>query len=430
VGSVRETNEDAVLEAGNLFAVADGMGGHQAGEVASSLALSVIGQYVEDNLGLIGGDALVEKAISAANAAVHRKASSSAKYREMGTTVTLLYREGDTAYIGHIGDSRAYLYRGGSLKRLTEDHSLVQLLVSEGEISEEEARSHPQRNIITRALGLEPQVEVDVVSVKIEPGDVYLLATDGLTGMVADLDIERVLESEQVPGEAARRLVENALAAGGSDNVSIVLVSIKGSDTVVPARDVRLEAASDGGAAPGMEKRGKRRRVVAWTVAVVIALAILGAGLAVTYYYYNNTYFVGAKGGRVTLFKGFPFWDLASVEKQTDIQVKFLPDALKRRVEDKLEPESLAEAKKTLANLEDEAERNSVLVPDVEGGKFPEARDKLDAAGLTVELQLVSRPGIEENTVIKQDPVPGTRVGRGSQVRLEVVMAGPPAKEV
>lgn len=406
------------------------MGGHQAGEVASSLALAVIGQYVEDNLGLIGGEALVEKAMSAANAAVHRKASSSAKYRDMGTTVTLLYREGDTAYIGHIGDSRAYLYRGGSLKRLTEDHSLVQLLIAEGEISEEEARSHPQRNIILKALGLELQVEVDVVSVRIEPGDVYLLATDGLTGLVGDSDIERTLGSEDAPGEVARRLVESALREGGTDNVSVVLVSIKGSDTVVPARDAKLDASPLGDTVPGKAAGKKRRRVVVWAIAAVLALALLGAGLAVTYYFFNNTYYVGVKGGRITLFKGFPFWDLASVEVQTDAQVRFLPEALRRRVEDKLEPESLSEARKTLSSLEDEAEQNSVLVPDVEGGKFPEARSKLDAAGLKVELQLVSRPGIEEDTVIKQDPVPGTRVGRGSEVKLEVVMAGPPAKEV
>jgi len=144
-----------------MFAVADGMGGHQAGEVASSMALSVVGQYIEDNIGLISPEKLVEKAASAANAALYTKASSSTKFRQMGTTLTLLYREGDTAYLAHVGDSRAYLFREGQLKRITRDHSLVATLVEEGEITEEQARTHPQRNIILRALGLEPQVEIE-----------------------------------------------------------------------------------------------------------------------------------------------------------------------------------------------------------------------------------------------------------------------------
>jgi serine/threonine protein phosphatase PrpC len=149
---VRQINEDSVLETGNIFAVADGMGGHQAGEVASALAISVVGQYIEDNIGLISAEKLVEKAAGAANAAVYTKASSSARFRQMGTTLTLMYREGDTAYIGHVGDSRAYLFREGGLKRLTQDHSLVATLVRDGEITEEQALHHPQRNIILKAL--------------------------------------------------------------------------------------------------------------------------------------------------------------------------------------------------------------------------------------------------------------------------------------
>jgi len=206
------------------------MGGHQAGEVASSMAIGVVGQYVEDNLGLISGEKLVEKAMSAANAAVHGKASSSAKFRQMGTTMTILYREGDTAYIGHVGDSRAYLFREGSLRRLTRDHSLVATLVEEGEITEEQARHHPQRNIITKALGLEPQVEVDLTAVKIEPGDVFLLASDGLTGLVTDDRIAEVLASGGEPAEQTRRLVDMALEGGGTDNISVVIVRILGRD--------------------------------------------------------------------------------------------------------------------------------------------------------------------------------------------------------
>ena len=431
-GRVREINEDSVLEAGNLFAVADGMGGHQAGEVASDLALAVIGQYIEDNLGLIGGEKLVEKAVSSANAAVHQKAASSSRYRDMGTTVTLLYREGDTAYVGHVGDSRAYLYRGGVLRTLTRDHSLVATLVEEGEITEEEARVHPQRNIILRALGLEAQVEVDVVSVKIEPGDVFVLATDGMTGLVADDAIREVLSAEGEPVPAARRLVDLALGAGGHDNVSVVLVSFRGSETVVPSRAARaleLEAEDAAGAeAPGPGKG--RRKATRWIFAGAVLALLLAALLGVAVYFYNQTYYVGARSGKVTLFKGFPFWDLGMVERQTDTSVRFLPEALRRRVEGKLEPQSRKEAEATIESLEREAAKNSVYVPDVLGKKFNQARADLEGLGLRVESVLVSRPNIAAETVIEQSPLPGARVGVGSQVTLEVVMPGSPAREV
>ncbi len=432
VGKVREINEDSVLEAGNLFAVADGMGGHQAGEVASALALAVIGQYIEDNLGVIGGEKLVEKAVSSANAAVHRKAASSAKYRDMGTTVTLLYREGDTGYIGHVGDSRAYLYRAGLLRAVTRDHSLVATLVEEGEITEEEARAHPQRNIILKALGLEPRVEVDVVSVKIEPGDLFLLATDGLTGLLTDSAIAGVLAAGPEPVAAARRLVEGALEAGGHDNISVVLVSFMGSDTVITSRVAKVGNADEaGGLAHISDSRKKGRgKATRWVIAGAVLVVLLGALVGVTLYFYNQTYYVGARGGKVTLFKGFPFWDMGMVMRKTDTEVKFLPEVLRRRVEDKLEPQSRKEAEATIRSLEREAAKNSVYVPAVEGRRYKQAKADLEAVGLRVKANLLSRPSIAPETVIRQSPVPGARVGVGSDVTLDVVMPGSPPKEV
>lgn len=439
-GKVREINEDAVLEAGNLFAVADGMGGHKAGEVASDLALGVIGQYVEDNLGLVGGEKLVEKAITSANATVHQKAASSAKFHDMGTTVTLLYREGDTAYIGNVGDSRAYLYRDGSLRRLTRDHSLVQALIDEGEITEEEARYHPQRNIILRALGLDPQVDVDVVSVKIEPGDRFVLATDGLTGQIDDATIERTLAENGDPVSVARRLVDLALEAGGNDNVSVVVVSIEESATVVPAKAQKTTRGYDAvapgeegidDAAPGTGRLGKgRRRATRWVIVSAIIVVLLGAAFGVIAYYYNRTYYIGVRDGKVTLFRGFPFFDLGTVERKTDTDARFLPDVLRHRVEGKLEPESRTDAEKTIRMLEREAAKNSVIVPGVEGKKYKQSKAQLEALGLRVKADLVSRPNIAPNTIIDQDPVPGSRVGVGTEVKLKVVMAGSPAKEV
>ncbi len=431
-GKVREINEDAVLETGSLFAVADGMGGHQAGEVASTLALSVIRQYVEDNLGAISGEQLVGKAVSGANAVVHQKAVSGAKFRDMGTTVTLLYREGDTAYIGHVGDSRAYLLRNGGLRQLTNDHSLVARLVQEGEITPQEARSHPQRNVILKALGLETQLEADVVSVKIHRGDVFLLATDGLTSLVGDDVISRVLAEFPGPVDAAGRLVELALEAGGIDNVSVVIVSFAESPTVVPATGT--EGGDLGGGqqerAGGDPARGRGKAARIWLILLVVLLVLALAGLGVGLYFFNNTYFVGVKGGKVALFKGFPFWDMAMVETQTDIEIRFLPDSLRTRVEENLVTESRRNAEKTIESLALEVEKNSSIVPDVEGKRYDEAAEMLLEAGLHPVAELVSRPGFEPDVVLIQDPAPGARVGKGSDVLLKVVMGGTPAREV
>ena len=434
-GKVRQTNEDAVLETGNLFAVADGMGGHRAGEVASSLALGVVGQYIEDNIGLIPGEKLVEKAAAAANAAVCQKASSSAKYRQMGTTLTLLYREGDTAYVAHVGDSRAYLFREGDLRRLTRDHSLVATLVEEGEITEEQAMRHPQRNIILKALGLEPRVDVDVSAVRITPGDVFVVASDGLTGLVPDGAIEAALRESLDPVRWARRLADMALEAGGTDNVSVVVVQILESDTVVPVGGARaLDEAGEGPPGPSTgapgPRKGARRRLMLWLGAWVTVVVLLGAGFSVAFYFYNRTYWVGVKGGKVTLFRGFPFWGFATVQEQTDIQSSFLPETLRRRVENKLEPESRSEALKTIRVLEREAEKNTRLVPNVQDKEYSAAKKILEKTGLRVKQTFVSLTGVEVDKVIGQEPAPGTRVGKGTSVELKVVLPGSNAREV
>jgi len=404
------------------------MGGHQAGEVASSLALSVVCQYVEDNIGLMPGEKLIEKATAAANAAIYTKASSRVKFRQMGTTLTVMYREGDTIYIAHVGDSRAYLFRENKLRRLTRDHSLVATLVEKGEITEEQALCHPQRNILLKALGLAPQVEVDVSAVRIEPGDIFLIGSDGLTGMARDEEIAGVLASGGEPSDWSRRLKDIALDAGGADNVSVVVIRILESASIVRAPAAgRRAGGKPEGAPPARSRRGRLRN---WLITVVVVVALLGAGFGVAYHSYNRSFWVGVKDGKVTLFKGFPFWDLALVERQTDIEARFLPDALMRRVENKLELESKSSALDTIESLEREVEKNSSIVPDVQGKKYQVARGLLESVGLRAEPNLVSRTGIAADIVIDQDPVPGTRVGKGASVKVKVVMAGSPAEEV
>ncbi|MFM7719014.1 MAG: Stp1/IreP family PP2C-type Ser/Thr phosphatase [Actinomycetota bacterium] len=221
VGRVRDGNEDAFLVREGLFVVADGMGGHLGGEVASSLALEVVERMSER-----GEGTLAERALEA-NRAVHERSLLDRTVAGMGTTLTALEVDGARARIAHVGDSRAYRLRDGNLEPLTEDHTLVRDLVRSGEIAPEEERTHPHRNVLRRVLGTERDVEVDEGEVDLRAGDRYLLCSDGLTGMLEDGRIAEVLvETAGDPQGAAARLVELANEAGGTDNVTVVVLDV------------------------------------------------------------------------------------------------------------------------------------------------------------------------------------------------------------
>lgn len=228
VGRVRPGNEDALLvtDDARLVAVADGMGGHRAGEVASATAIAALLAGVER------GDP-IDDAITAANDAVVTRAASDLDLRGMGTTLTTGLVDGSTLRIGHVGDSRAYLLRDGELRQLTTDHSVVAELIAAGELTEDEALVDPRRAMITRALGIDATVEVDVLEVALLPGDRLLLCSDGLTTMVRDDAIAAVLATEEDPQRAADGLVDAANAAGGADNVTVVVADVV--DVVDPA---------------------------------------------------------------------------------------------------------------------------------------------------------------------------------------------------
>ncbi|MDY5349537.1 MAG: Stp1/IreP family PP2C-type Ser/Thr phosphatase [Candidatus Ventricola sp.] len=222
IGRVRRQNEDAAWmdESRGVFAVADGMGGHLAGEVASSMAMDAVRE-------LAGSDArpgigAMRSAVQRAHNAILAHAGTHRECAGMGTTLSLMWRAGRFMYIAHVGDSRIYRLRDGSLEQITQDHSLVAELVRAGLITAEEARRHPRRNIITRALGTQGDNTPDLLAADNRPGDLWLLCTDGLTGMVPDAVIERTLLD--LPLEAAAdRLLGLALEAGGSDNVTLIL---------------------------------------------------------------------------------------------------------------------------------------------------------------------------------------------------------------
>ena len=225
-GHQRATNEDSHLERAPVFVVADGMGGAQAGEVASQLAVT----HFTDELPGQDGDRAEQRlalAVRKANAEIHALSETDARRAGMGTTLTAAYVGRGEVSFAHVGDSRAYRLRRGELERITEDHSLVEELLRQGRLTEEEAEEHPQRSIITRALGPEPEVEVDTVTVAAEDGDVYLLCSDGLTSMVGEATIGAILREAPDITTAAEQLVSAALDAGGRDNVTVVLFRVE-----------------------------------------------------------------------------------------------------------------------------------------------------------------------------------------------------------
>jgi PPM family protein phosphatase len=225
-GKRRRRNEDAYVAVPPLFAIADGMGGAQAGEVASGLAAAVLEEATGDDR----GEERVAALIQEANRRVFQRSNEDAATSGMGTTMTVAlvdYADGTIAF-GHVGDSRAYRVRGGELEQLTDDHSLVGELVRSGRLSPEEAETHPQRSVITRALGTEPDVDIDTFTVEAEPDDIYLLCSDGLTDMTSPRDILAAVEASDNLDEAARALVNAANAGGGEDNITVVLFQIEG----------------------------------------------------------------------------------------------------------------------------------------------------------------------------------------------------------
>ena len=234
-GRKRRQNEDAFVVRPPLFAIADGMGGAGAGEIASALAAGALNESGTRS----GGEDRIKELVQEANRRVHERASNDPATSGMGTTMTVALVEpnGDITF-GHVGDSRAYVLRGDSLDQLTDDHSLVAELVRRGELSASDAEVHPQRSVITRALGTDPDVDVDAFTVHPEPGDIYLLCSDGLSDMVAGEAIEEVLLANRSDLDGtAKALVRAANRGGGDDNITAVLFEIVSDDAPVPEPD-------------------------------------------------------------------------------------------------------------------------------------------------------------------------------------------------
>jgi PPM family protein phosphatase len=336
-GKRRRRNEDAYVLEPPLFAVADGMGGAQAGEIAARIAATVLRESPERS-----GEEAVVALIKEANRRVFEAAASDEARTGMGTTITAALVEDDTVQIGHVGDSRAYRIRDGRLEQLTEDHSLVAELVRSGKLSPEEADTHPQRSVITRTVGTDPDVDVDTFSVEARPGDLFMLCSDGLTTMVDDETILRLVERNRSNlDKAARALVDAANKGGGEDNITIVLFEFGGEgpgvteetatlpvreetaadeetlselegvptidDTTLLSRDdiEALASSNGGGGGGGDHTRISRTAVVLGSTTLVVVLA------ALVVWSLSRSYFVGAESnGKIAVYQGFP-WDIA-----------------------------------------------------------------------------------------------------------------------
>jgi protein phosphatase len=397
VGLVREGNEDSFLIDDPLFVVADGMGGHLAGDVASSTAVEVISQ--EARSASADDPYSLETLVQHANEAIYKKSQDDPALHGMGTTCTLVVVGDHLAQFAHVGDSRAYLLRDGELSQLTEDHTLVNRMVREGRLSAEEADHHPQRNIVTRALGVDPNVAVDTPGVQVRNGDRMLLCSDGLTSMVDGSLIRETLTGEGDPQQAADNLVELAIKAGGEDNITVLVLDFNDGREETPIDTGDTNTISSVGASPGDDSQGAvvpdasgsedsvirsdpvaaggtdfssgvlRRDVMAprkrWPrrlgATLLILIVLTGGAYFLVRTLLSNSFFVGVnETGMVTIYRGIPDeiagLTLREEERETELAFEDVPPFMQDDLEEGIRADSLDDAETTVTNLISRAE--------------------------------------------------------------------------
>jgi protein phosphatase len=300
-GNVRRSNEDAYLVAEPLFVVADGMGGAQAGEIAARMAAD---EFEHFDASRARGEAALRDVIGVANRRILERAQGDPGLAGMGTTViaALVGEDGRVAF-GHVGDSRAYLLRAGELRQLSEDHSLVSELVRSGELSEAEAERHPQRSVITRALGADPDLQVDTFTVDGRPDDIVLLCSDGLNTMVDEGTIARLMAGGGTAEDTARELVRAALAGGGEDNVTAIVFRLG-----EVAGDGAAMSPGAAAARPGRADGSSTRRSLRYVIRTAVAVAVVAVLATAAVFAFSWSHFVGAdrSTGRVAVYQGLP----------------------------------------------------------------------------------------------------------------------------
>lgn len=397
-GKVRSNNQDSGYAGANLFVVADGMGGHAGGDVASSLAISRL-EALDHSFETTGeAERALEAAITESAGDLIDMVKRRPELAGMGTTVDAIVMVNDYAVIAHIGDSRIYLYRDNALTQITTDHTFVQRLVDSGRITPEEARYHPRRSVLMRVLGdNDPDPEIDTFVMKTQDGDRWLLCSDGLSGVVDDAHTEKALAQGLAPGRTADILLKQALDGGAPDNVTIVIADVGGAHQVLsgtptivgsaanprgievpaakprtswrhPARTAANEPSHFEPDADFLEevieedRRRAQRRRIGWLAAVVLVIAAIGGALFVGYQWTQTRYYIGADEDSVVIYQGVqaslgPI-SLSTPIDDTDILLADLPDFDRSKVEQTISARSLLDAEAIVDRLRKTAEAN------------------------------------------------------------------------
>lgn len=363
IGCLRDHNEDSLVVTPPLFAVADGMGGHAAGEVASEIAVRVLSELAPEHP---DGEAL-GRAIEEANRAVIQAAREGRGHQGMGTTMTAAMLEGERLVIAQVGDSRAYLLHQGKLQQLTRDHSLMADMIEAGQLTPEEARTHPQRSVITRALGSDAHLHPDIYEINVETGDRLLICSDGLSGMIFDDQIENTLRRVQDPQRCASQLVNEAIAAGGHDNVTVIVADVTGYAEV---------------------RRKKLARKTKLSIALVLVLfaAIVAGAAWGTQTYLNTAAYLANDNGKVAVYRGVPGSVLglsfSHLERTTDVTVADLQPGVANRLNEGIRVDDMEAADALVKEYEDEIaarSKNQAEGGNAESGRNADAKDASDA---------------------------------------------------
>ena len=363
IGCLRDHNEDSLVVTPPLFAVADGMGGHAAGEVASEIAVRVLSELAPEHPDV---EAL-GRAIEEANRAVIQAAREGRGRQGMGTTMTAAMLEGERLVIAQVGDSRAYLLHQGKLQQLTRDHSLMADMIEAGQLTPEEARTHPQRSVITRALGSDAHLHPDIYEINVETGDRLLICSDGLSGMIFDDQIENTLRRVQDPQRCASQLVNEAIAAGGHDNVTVIVADVTGYAEV---------------------RRKKLARKTKLSIALVLVLfaAIIAGAAWGTQTYLNTAAYLANDNGKVAVYRGVPGSVLglsfSHLGRTTDVTVADLQPGVANRLNEGIRVDDMEAADALVKEYEDEIaarSKNQAEGGNAESGRNADAKDASDA---------------------------------------------------
>lgn len=335
IGNVREHNEDSLTVLPPLFAVADGMGGHEAGEVASEITINTLNDLAPQSA---DAEALA-RAVVAANLNVIKAPSQGVGRDGMGTTLTAAILEKERLVIAQVGDSRAYLLHNGSLQQLTRDHSLMADMIEAGQLTEAEARVHPNRSVITRAIGSDPHMQPDLYELNVETGDRLLLCSDGICGMIEDHEIASIMRQAPSAQSCADQLVEAALAAGGFDNATAVVVDVEGFKAV-------------------REKKQARKSKALAIGVIVCLLAALACAVFAGYYYVNNSAYLIEQDGKVAVYRGLNEElfgiPLSNLEYTSGVEVDKLNPGVANRIKEGMAVGSLEEANNLITTYQQE----------------------------------------------------------------------------